>query len=117
MDIKEELDNILKLLEEENVLLKKGIAEPKTADRLFEISEQKRKILAKIAKLEAKDLNPFRDTIKKIEELNKRNSILLLNNIDILEETVKTLIPEEYVDVYSKNGKISQNRSIFGKKV
>ncbi len=117
MNIKEELETLVKLLKEENDLLKKGITEPEAADRLLQISKEKRNILAELAKLEAKDLNPFKEIIEKIEELNKRNSLLLLNNIDMLEETVKARIPEEYGDVYSKDGKLAQNRSIFGKKV
>ncbi|WP_456396219.1 hypothetical protein [Desulfurobacterium sp.] len=117
MNTNEELETLVKLLEEENILLKKGITEPETADRLLQISEEKRKILSKLANLEVKDLKPFKETIEKFEELNKRNSLLLFNNMDMLEETVKALIPEEYVAIYSKDGKLAQNRSIFGKKV
>ncbi|WP_457568003.1 hypothetical protein [Desulfurobacterium sp.] len=117
MTTETELVNLLELLEKENRLLKKGIAEPGTADELFKISEEKRKLLSKLARLEAGELQPFRDLIEKIEKLNERNTILLLNNMDILEETVKSLLPEEYASTYSRNGELTKTRSIFGKKV
>jgi len=117
MNIGKELENLLNLVNEENSLLKKGISSSKTADKLLEITEKKRKILSELAKLEAKDLEPFKDKLKEIEEINSRNQILLLNNMDILEETIKALIPEDFINTYSSDGKIKGSSSIFGKKV
>ncbi|SNR70088.1 hypothetical protein [Desulfurobacterium atlanticum] len=117
MNIEKEIDLLLNLVKEENTLLKKGISSNDTADKLLEINEKKRKLLSRLATLEAKDLEPFKNKLKEIEEINSRNQILLINNMDILEETIKSLIPEEYINTYSSNGKIKGTSSIFGKKV
>ncbi len=116
MEIQKKLDKLLTLLNKENLLLKKGISETETADELLKITEAKRKMLAELAEFEAKDMEQFKEKFKEMENLNKRNQKLLLNNTDILEETIKTLIPEEYLDTYSKNGKITGSKTVFGKK-
>lgn len=108
MEIREQLLNLKKLLEEERELL---LSFPlKNINRFEEIQEEKRKLLLNISSFSKEEVEKEKNIVLEIYKLNSTVSALISNGLSFFEEIEKELFGEN-ITYKGKN-----TSSLFNKK-
>ena len=116
-NIEKILEEFIKLLEDENRLLIESINKKSASDKLLEVVEKKEKTLSTILSFDKKDVAPYRELLKKIDELTQRNKILANSNIEFINELFESIF-EDSTKQYTKDGNLASNsKTILNKKV
>jgi len=77
---------------ERELLIKFPLGEP---EEFLSLQEEKRELLLKLSSLEAEELEPFKELIEEIKEVQELSKPLLLSNLSFIEEVLGELAPRE----------------------
>ena len=113
MQTQELLQNFIELLKEENKYLIESIKNKEISEQLLDVVKRKEKLLYEILSLDKKEVEPFEEELRQIDEWTQRNKSLAINNIEFINDIFDAIYSQNVPTKYTKDGKISTAKEGF----
>ncbi|SNZ08170.1 hypothetical protein SAMN06265182_1194 [Persephonella hydrogeniphila] len=110
------LDSLVEKLEEEKKLIILSLKDSQYIEKLNQVIEEKREILSRLSRFEAKDFEGFKEKLEHIKTLSQINLNLAANNAQFIEEIFSSIFDEP--KKYDQSGTVQQHqKGLFNKKI
>ncbi|WP_457639018.1 hypothetical protein [Persephonella sp.] len=110
------LDELKEKLVQEKQLLISSISDPSYSEKLMEVVEEKRKILAQLAQFNREDFEGLEEKLWEIKNLSDVNLNIAAANAHFIEEVFSAIFEDP--QKYDKSGTVQQSqKGLFNKKI